>query len=472
VASLTNLARVLTRPFRSRTASSLATAAASGGGGFYTIDGFLPQAWGQFANFWQMGYDPIGGGGSAIVEACVSAYAQTIAMCPGAHKRTLENGGTQIVTTSALARLLRSPNSYQTPSDFKLNTVRSLLLDGNAYAIAVRNNRFEIAELHLMPPRSCSPIVDQATGEIYYQVTTAPFGSAGYSSTGGVIFPARDVLHVKLNALEDALVGRSPLTAAALELAASGAMKAQLAAFFSNMSRPSGVLRTEANLTADQVGTLRDRWNEQSQGMNAGKVPILTNGLQWQALSVTAQDAQVVEALKMTKQDVAMVFGVPLAMVNDMTGANYSNTESMMNFWLSKSLGFQINHLEEAIDKLFDLPADEYTEFDTSALLRSNFKDRIDALARGVQGGILAPNEARGMEGLAKAKEGDEPRVQQQVVPLSAWAKAPPAAPVPAAPKPPPPPAAEPPKPKQLEQEEVERIASAALHELLLAEAA
>jgi hypothetical protein len=63
---------------------------------------------------------------------------------------------------------------------------------------------------------------------------------------------------------------------------------------------------------------------------------------------------------------------------------------------------------------------DEYCEFDTAALLRSDQKDRIDALVRGVQGGVFSPNEARNQEGYDNVPYGDEPRVQQQVVPLSA----------------------------------------------------
>ena len=55
-------------------------------------------------------------------------------------------------------------------------------------------------------------------------------------------------------------------------------------------------------------------------------------------------------------------------------------------------------------------------------------KDRIESLARGVQGGIFAPNEARNSEGLESVAFGDEPRVQQQVVPLSQVGKIPAAA--------------------------------------------
>jgi hypothetical protein len=90
-------------------------------------------------------------------------------------------------------------------------------------------------------------------------------------------------------------------------------------------------------------------------------------------------------------------------------------------------------------------------EFDTGALLRSAQKDRIDSLARGVQGGIYAPNEAREMEGLEAVPFGDEPRVQQQVVPLSQVGKIP-AAPAPGAPPPAPtdqPKPADQPKPPQ-----------------------
>src|SRR5262249_19787692 len=65
--------------------------------------------------------------------------------------------------------------------------------------------------------------------------------------------------------------------------------------------------------------------------------------------------------------------------------------------------------------------------FSTDALLRSAQKDRIQALARAVQGGIYSPNEARAAEDLDAVPYGDEPRVQQRVVPLSAAGSIPPA---------------------------------------------
>jgi HK97 family phage portal protein len=401
--------------------------------------GWLPASWGKFANFWQMGYDPVPfGAGSAMVEACVSAYAQTLAMCQMNHWRDLGNGGRDRVTNSALSRVMRAPNDYQTSSDFILNAVRSLYLDGNAYALALRNDRFEIASLHLMHPNRCR--AQTYGGEIYYSLG----GNGVIDSRLEVLelgqlsaVPARDVFHVKLQTPRDILKGETPLTAAALAIAANNAMMTQAIAFYGNQSRPSGVLQTDMVLTPAQVTELRSRWDDQARGLAAGGTPILTSGLKFEPITVSQADAQFAEAMKLSDQQIAEVFRVPLAIIGS-EAQPMGSTEALMAFWIGGGLGFALNQVELAIDRLFGLAKidGEYSEFDTSILLRSAFQQRIEGLARAVQGGIYSPNEARALEGLPAAKDGNEPRVQQQVVPLSAWDKQPPA-PV-ASPAPPP----------------------------------
>jgi hypothetical protein len=96
--------------------------------------------------WWQRGISPISGERSAIVEACISSYSQTAALCPAAHWRSNGRGSRTRVISSALSRILRSPNDYQGGSDFMLNLLRSLYLFGNAYALGLRNDRYEIDE--------------------------------------------------------------------------------------------------------------------------------------------------------------------------------------------------------------------------------------------------------------------------------------------------------------------------------------
>jgi phage portal protein BeeE len=157
-----------------------------------------------------------------MVEACVSAYAQTVAQCPGDHWRRLANGGRKRVTTSALSRILRRPNDYQSISDFMLNLTRSLYLEGNTYALVQRNERYEPDELHWMDSRQSCPVVAE-TGEIFYYLSGNNVVSRrlGALDNNGrldqLVVPARDVLHIRLHSNERnpwPLIGESPLLAA------------------------------------------------------------------------------------------------------------------------------------------------------------------------------------------------------------------------------------------------------------------
>lgn len=383
-------------------------------------NGWLPA--GSPWNFWQLGRNvqPYGQT-SAMVEACVGAYSQTVAMCPGDHWRRLNNGGRERIApaNSALARMLRKPNDYQSISDFLLNLTRSLYFNGNAYALALRNDRGEIAEMHLMRPKHCAARV-AADGSVFYdlggnEIIDARFGA-------GIIVPARDVLHVRLHTPRHPLKGETPLMAAALDVAAGNVMLERQIAFFSNQSKPSFILSTDEKLTPEQAADLRKRWNEQTTGLNAGGTPILSWGIKPTMIANTAQDAQLAETMKMTEQNVALTFRVPMQILG-LGDTTYASTELLMQSWIASGLGFTLNHIEEAFGQLFRLKGypEEYLELSTDSLLRSAMKDRIDALARGVQGGLYSPDEARAREDLPSVPggHGQEPRVQQQVVPLS-----------------------------------------------------
>ena len=238
-----------------------------------------------------------------------------------------------------------------------------------------------------------------------------------------LVVPARDVLHIKLDTRRNPLIGETWLSALAPEVATHSAIYNAAATFSNNMSRPSGVLTTDLPIKQPDVETLRNRWNEQAKGMNAGGVPILTHGLKFQPISISNEDAQIVEQQKMTDQKIASVFGVPAILLGITDTATQKTAEALMAEWLASGLGFVINHIEQAFDKFIGLATvpegREWTEFDTSVLLRSMFRERIEGYVRGVQGGIFAPNEVRELEGYAPVEEGDEPRVQQQMVPLS-----------------------------------------------------
>jgi HK97 family phage portal protein len=192
--------------------------------------------------------------------------------------------------------------------------------------------------------------------------------------------PARDQLHVRLHSnrqYPQPLIGESPLAAAISDISTYESIGAQQEQFFRNQARPSAVLSTDLNLDANQVEQFRSRWNDASKGLSAGGVPILTHGLKVTPWSTAAgKDLAVAELLKLSAENIALVFRIPLQILG-LGGAPLGATEKLMQFWLASGLGFCLNHAEETFGKLFGLAGqpDEYVEFDTAALLRSDQKD-------------------------------------------------------------------------------------------------
>jgi phage portal protein BeeE len=127
------------------------------------------------------------------------------------------------------------PNDYQTISDFLLNATRRLYLTGNTFALALRNDRNEVKELHLMlGPCTARLGVD---GSIFYELTGNEIIERRLE--GPIVVPARDVLHIKLHTPRHPLIGETPLQAAMLDVALAGLIGQQQVRFTpTSLGRP------------------------------------------------------------------------------------------------------------------------------------------------------------------------------------------------------------------------------------------
>jgi HK97 family phage portal protein len=384
--------------------------------------GFIPASWSW--NWWQQGKAPIGNDSCVTVQACTDAYAQTVATLLPNHYAMAADGTRTPVTTSALARILHKPNSYQTRTDFMVSLIKNLLLRGNGYAVGVRNGRNEFESLHIVPSGSTVPYIDDETKAIFYAIGTNPL--LGQITS---LVPQRDVMHVRLYTPRHPLIGISPIEYAAASIAANTAITNHQASFFNNMSRPSGILTTPDKLTRENMLQLREAWEAQAQKLESGGIPILSSGLTWEPMALSAIDAQLVEAFNLTTTDIARAYRTPLQIIQlHNTGSTYNNVEQLYSQWLSGGLGFLIEHIEQNFSAFFGLPATEGTEFDTDSMLRTDFKGKVEGYSALVQKGVMTPNEARiRVGGLKPVDNGNECYMQQQMVPLGWTAEHPPA---------------------------------------------
>lgn len=387
-----------------------------------TMEGGLNTSWDL--GWWQQHRQPLNlQGVNETVEACVSALSQTAAMCPPRLQEEKPSGERVRLYGANPERVLHKPNDYETRSLFINNAVRSVYFEGNAYAVAEHDDRGAISALHLMDPKATRGVMDPESGEVFYFASARQNQPFNFDLETDRIFPARKVFHLRLHTNRDPLRGETPIQAAANAIQANSALVGHQAMFFSNMSRPSGVLTTDAELTGAQIKELRQAFNEQAKELESGGMPILARGLKFDQISLSSQDAEAAAAYGMTVAGISRAFRVPLPMINDMSGSTFNNAEAMMNWFLASGLGFLLESMEQEFGRLFNLPFNRKIEMDTRILLRSDWESRIKALGEGTMKGLYSPDEARAIEGLPPVPDGAgaEPRVQQQVIPLSAW---------------------------------------------------
>jgi HK97 family phage portal protein len=378
----------------------------------------------------------------SAVYGCISIISGDIAKLPMSIVRAAPKGGTEAHTAHPLNQVLWTPNHFQTRVDFMQQLMVSTLLAGNAYVWMERDKRGVISAMYVLDPRSVKVLVAD-TGDVFYHIITDKNKLSGlkYDNQESITLPASEIIHHRLMTVDHPLVGVTPLYAAGVSASVGANILMHGANFFRNQSRPSGVLVAPGKISKDVAQLLKDKWEENFTGGKIGRTAVLGDGLKWQPLVLTATDAQLIEQLRYSVEDVARVYRVPLFLLGDSTKVSYRNSEQLNRAYYSGCLQYHIESLEARFDAAFKLPNDTYIEFDLDPLLRTEIDIRFTAYQTAIKSGFKTINEVRAKEGDAPVAGGDEPLMQVQYVPLSQLKTAAVAANNPAPPAPPAPPA-------------------------------
>ena len=352
------------------------------------------------------------------VFSCISLIASDISKMPLRLMRRDSNGIWKENNSGTPARIYRRPNAFQNRMQFFECWLNSKLCHGNTVVLKIRNTRGDITELRILDWNKVTPLVAD-DGSVFYQIN--PDNMTGVDAS--VTVPAREVIHDRFNCLFHPLIGLSPIYAAGLAAMQGHHIQENSAHFFRNGSKPSGVIEVPGTITDENARKLKANWDTGYTGENAGKTGLLSNGAKYNPISMSADDAKVVEQLQMSEKIVCSTFHVPAykAGVGDLP--SYDNIEALEQQYYSQCLQTLIESIELLLDEAFELEDDAGTEFDVSALLRMDSERRIKTLGEGVKNTILTPNEARRSENLPPVTGGDELYLQQQNFSLGALAR-------------------------------------------------
>lgn len=217
-----------------------------------------------------------------------------------------------------------------------------------------------------------------------------------------------DVLHVPGLGF-DGVMGYSPVALAKNAIGLNIAAEEYGGRFFANNATPSGILSTSG--TIKDPTKVRDAWQAAYGGINnSNKVAVLEDGLQYQAISMPNSDAQFLETRKFQIEEICRIFQVPPHMVADLSKSSFSNIENQSISFVVHTIRPWLVRIEQAMNRKLFLEKEKgkcFVSFNASALMRGDYKSRMDGYAIGIQNGFFSVNDVRRMENMDPISEED-----------------------------------------------------------------
>jgi HK97 family phage portal protein len=134
-------------------------------------------------------------------------------------------------------------------------------------------------------------------------------------------------------------------------------------------------------------------------------------GLDFKEIGISPEDAQMLASREFGVEEMARYFRIPLHMVGSMKGSTYSNIEQQAREFIDYTMmPWFTNWESELNDKLFreNEKGQYFVKFNVNALLRGDQKSRMEFYAKGIQWGILNPNDVRRLEDMNPRDGGDD----------------------------------------------------------------
>ena len=350
------------------------------------------------------------------VFACVTLISGDVGKLRFYPKRLKD--GVLTITKSKATRIFKKPNNLQTWQQFAEQWINSKTKRGNTYVWKQRDIFGDVYQLHVLNPDRVQTLVAD-NGDVFYQIARDKL----FNIDTDTVMPASEIIHDRYNCLYHPLIGLSPITACAISAGQGLAIQANQTVLFKNGSRPDGVLSVPAAISEEKAREIKAQWQATHSGVNQGGVAVLGDGAKYEIISISADDAQLIDQLKLTGEIVCSVFHVPPFKVGIGSIPTGTKIEDLNEIYYSDCLQHYIESIENLLDAHLELEDDVETEADLKSLIRMDSTSKIDYLTKGTQGGIIAPNEARAELGYAPVMGGDTPLMQQQNYSLEALAK-------------------------------------------------
>ena len=335
------------------------------------------------------------------VYSCVRILSEAIAGLPLHVYRYNDSGGKEKDLDHPLYRLLHDePNPEMTSFVFRETLMSHLLLWGNAYAQVIRNARGEVVALYPLMPNKMKVDRD-SKGQLYYLYQRSQEDAAAIGKTSQIYLAPTDVLHIPGLGF-DGLIGYSPIAMAKNAIGLAIATEEYGAKFFANGAAPGGVLEHPGTIKDPQ--RVKESWNAAYQGSgNAHRVAVLEEGMKYQPIGISPEQAQFLETRKFQINEIARIFRVPPHMLADLEKSSFSNIEQQSLEFVKYTLDPWCIRWEQSMSRVLLSESEkpqEFIKFNVDGLLRGDYASRMTGYATARQNGWMSANDIRELENL------------------------------------------------------------------------
>ena len=344
---------------------------------------------------------------NGVVYACTRILSDSVGLLPLLPYRRDGDVAAPDLKHPLFLLLTRKPNRWQTAFTYKRLQMGHILLAGNHYSFIRRGLNDVVKELiPFANPRSMKVEQDPVTLEIRYKYSLP--GGAGERG-----FKQSEILHLR-GLSTDGVLGLSVIEAAAQAIGLAIQQERHGSNVLKQGASPGGVLKHPALLSPEAATRLRESFDAIYSGQdNAGKTILLEEGLSWEKVAMTSEEAQFIDGRKLSRTEIGMFFGVPPHMYGDTErGTSWgSGIEQQGVGFVTYTLLPHLTNITQAVDAALLSEKEQdthHTSFDTEPLTRADFKTRQEGRKIQKDAGVISPNEWRRFEGLPPREGGDE----------------------------------------------------------------
>lgn len=185
-----------------------------------------------------------------------------------------------------------------------------------------------------------------------------------------------------------------------------------------------GFLSTDEVLDQEVALRMKQSWQAAHAGQgNAGKTPVLEAGIKFHTLNLSPADAQWLEMMKFSVEEISRIFRVPMHMLSALERSTNNNIEQQAKEFIIHTVRPWVKRYEAEINsKLFSGRSNSYFRFNLDSYVRGDSEARSKLYDTYMKWGIANTDEIRRLEGWnAKANgEGREYLYPVNMAPMSA----------------------------------------------------